>query len=192
LSWSLFVSAFTFIFLAALPGRTTFLMLFMASRGQAFAVFVGAALAFGVQSIISVALGNVFAFLPPWGIHIGVGLILIYFAVHFWRDSQKKEELNAKVIKNSNPIRSTFILIFAAEWGDVSQLAIASFSARNPERLTVLLSAAIALWLIAGMAVIVGSNMRRAINPSHVQKIAAIGFFVAGFYLLISGIWGLI
>jgi len=188
MNWPLLISAFTFIFLAALPGRTTFFMLLMAARVKPWVVFRGAALAFAVQSVISVALGNLFSFLPARAIQLGVGLLFFYFAYHFWRDGRRVEAPDSRLPTNS--VRSVFLLIFAAEWGDVSQVAIASFSARHPEKLiTVFLSSVAALWLIAGLAIGVGTHVGRASNPALIQRLAAVGFAMTGIYLVMRALF---
>lgn len=184
MSWPLFIEAFVFIFLAALPGRTTFLMLIMAARWSAWQAFIGAALAFGIQSVISVALGSLFSLLTTAAIQSVVALLFIYFSIRFWHDSRKQVTLKSS--STSTQIRSSFLLVFAAEWGDVSQLAIASFSAKNHEPFTVWISATLALWLIAALAILVGRNLHRAVSPVYVQKIAAIGFAITGIYILVS------
>jgi putative Ca2+/H+ antiporter (TMEM165/GDT1 family) len=71
-------------------------------------------------------------------------------------------------------------MIFAAEWGDVSQVAIASFAANHPEPWTVLLSAFLALWSIALLAIGLGARMTRIVRPQKIQKAAAVFFAAAG------------
>ena len=186
--YTLLFGAFSFIFLAALPGRTTFLMLLMATRSGPWSVFFGASLAFIVQSAISVALGHVISFLPPRVIQFCSGLLLIYFSIHFWRDS--KQDLQSESLKlnsksKSNTIRSSFLIIFMAEWGDVSQVAIASFSARAKDAITVFMSAVSALCFIAALAVFIGSRGSRVFKHPAIQKFAAIGFAFSGAYLLV-------
>jgi putative Ca2+/H+ antiporter (TMEM165/GDT1 family) len=192
MNWYLFVSAFTFIFLAAFPGRTTFLMLMMAARGRPLTIFLGALLAFFIQSLISVGMGHFLAFLPPWGIQMAAGILFIYFAFRFWHESSRRID-DAAHPQNQNSFWSAFLVIFIGEWGDVSQVAIASFSARNQQaNFTVFLSAVFALWGIAGIAVLVGSRLGRVFKQAHIQKVAAVGFAITGLYLILragSLIW---
>jgi putative Ca2+/H+ antiporter (TMEM165/GDT1 family) len=147
-------------------------------------------LAFAVQGAISVALGNVFAFLPPRVIQMGVGFLLLLFAVHFWRESKRKLDMETTLPTNANSLRLAFTVVFLAEWGDVSQLAIASYSAQHQERFTIFISAALALWLIAALAVFVGSRLHRMVSTTRIQRFAAYGFVVAGLYLAARGLWG--
>ena len=193
MTWTVFASTFPLVFLASLPGRTTFVMLMLGARQRPLGIFLGAALAFLCQTIISVLLGRVLAHLPqPW-FQRGVGLLFLYFSFRFWREGSRPEGKEQIIGQRNRPhlyevIRSAFILIFAAEWGDVSQVAIASLSARNSERLTVFCSSLLALWLIAALAVFIGSHIHRVIRPVLVQKLASIVFAGTGLYLLIKSL----
>jgi putative Ca2+/H+ antiporter (TMEM165/GDT1 family) len=185
MNWPLVWSAFAFIFLAALPGRTTFVLLLMGASGRLKPIFIGAALAFFAQSLISVSMGHFLAFLPAWVIQIGAGILFLYFSFHFWKESKK-------VISVSNSaqisIRSAFLIVFSAEWGDVSQLAIASFSARNQQSVALVFGVAVfALWLITGLALAVGKHARKVFSQNHIQKFAAVGFALTGIYLILRG-----
>jgi putative Ca2+/H+ antiporter (TMEM165/GDT1 family) len=180
----LFFSTFVFIFLASLPGRTTFLMILMAARARPWSLFFGAILAFGAQSLISVMLGSVIALFPAALIHFFVALLFFFFSYHFWRTSQKANSLENEELLGANTIRTAFLVIFAGEWGDVSQVAIASISARSTEKMLVFLSALTALWSITAFAVLVGSRLGKVVNPTLIQKVAAVGFALVGAYLL--------
>jgi putative Ca2+/H+ antiporter (TMEM165/GDT1 family) len=185
MNWYLFASAFTFIFLASFPGRTTFLMLMMAARDRPLLVFFGALIAFFLQSFISVSMGRFLAFLPQWSIQSGAGILFIYFAFRFWRESNQGVEDTVR-IQSRNSIWSSFLVIFIGEWGDVSQVAIASFSARNQQAsFTIFSSAVLALWVISGVAVWVGSRLGKVFKQAHIQKVAAVGFAITGLYLIL-------
>jgi putative Ca2+/H+ antiporter (TMEM165/GDT1 family) len=49
---------------------------------------------------------------------------------------------------------TTFAVIFIAEWGDITQILIANFTARYDAPLEVGIAAAVALWSVAGLAVV--------------------------------------
>lgn len=185
MNWSLLLSAFSFIFFAALPGRTTFLMILMAAKRRPWALFWGAVLAFAAQSVISVGMGTLFSSFKPWVIQFSAGVLFLYFAVKFWRESRHAGHLDHEDAGAENSLRATFLIIFAAEWGDVSQVAIASFSARHLERGIVLVSALAALWTIVVVAIVLGTSLAKVIRPSKIQLAAAVGFAVTGSYLII-------
>ena len=184
MTFSLFISSFVFIFLASLPGRTTFLMLMLAAKGNPWVVAGGSALAFAAQSLISVALGTLLAFFSPILVQFLAGTLFLYFALLFWRDSKRKTQTDPSLREKTHSIGSIFLLVFAAEWGDVSQVAIASLSAQSNERTTIFLSAIFALWLIVGIAVIAGIQMGRFTHPKKIQILAAGAFFATGIFMV--------
>lgn len=173
--------------MAALPGRTTFVLILLTARTQLRPLFFGAAAAFAAQAVISVALGNLLSFLPPWFVQIATGLLFLYFANSFRRDAQADTLDNSLPQNMPHPFRTVFMIIFAAEWGDVSQVAIASFSADHHEPWTVLLSAIVALWAITLLAIGVGVRLNRIVNPRKIQNWAAIFFAGVGLLLVIRG-----
>jgi putative Ca2+/H+ antiporter (TMEM165/GDT1 family) len=188
---SLFAQAFPFIFIAALPGRTTFVMLVMAARGRPWGIFWGAALAFAAQSLISVMLGTVLSLLPQGWVQLGAGLLFLGFAFLFWKESRRTLRLEVDPAGGKTfwtVARSAFLLVFAAEWGDVSQVAIASFtSSHSSQAVVVFVSAVLALWVIAGMAVTAGFHLKKALRPAQIQKAASLVFTAIGIYLIVSG-----
>ena len=60
-----FATVFSVIFLAELPDKTALAALVLATRLRPFPVFLGAALALSVQSLVAVVAGSLLSALPP-------------------------------------------------------------------------------------------------------------------------------
>ena len=76
-------------------------------------------------------------------------------------------------------------MIFVAEWGDITQLATASFAARyKHDIVTVSLAALLALWAATGITVLVGSHLHHWISPRALKRVSAVVFALVGFYLI--------
>jgi putative Ca2+/H+ antiporter (TMEM165/GDT1 family) len=73
-------------------------------------------------------------------------------------------------------------VLFAAEWGDASQLATAGLTARYGHPLAVGVGAFLSLISVAAVAVLIGHKVRSRIRPYLVQRIA--GFAFTGFTAL--------
>ena len=73
---------------------------------------------------------------------------------------------------------ASFAVVFAAEWGDASQLATAGLVARYGQPIAVGLAAFIALVAVAWLATVVGVAIRRRF-PLHLIQRAAGGLFAA-------------
>ena len=189
---SLFLSTFVLIFVAELPDKTAFATLFLATCHNPFAVFLGAALAFVIQSFVAVCFGSLLSFFQPQVIHIISGLLFLVFAVMMWRrevpDVQDTSEceLQPSAAQFSKSFSTAFMTIFVAEWGDLTQLATATLAVKYHQPLVIFTSATLALWAVTAIGVIIGNRAKDLINPLMLQKTAAGAFGVVGLGLLFN------
>src|SRR5215831_5997541 len=96
ISPGLFVTVFGVIFLAELPDKTALAALILATRHRALPVFLGAALALTLQSVIAVAAGSLLARLPTQIVHVGSGLVFIGCALPMWFRKRADEEVGVE------------------------------------------------------------------------------------------------
>ena len=180
--------------MAELPDKTAFATFLMATRGRAAAIFTGVAAAFLVQSLIAVIGGNLVGLLPEKWVHIAAGLLFIGFAAHTWFFHDKEEagtehetpRVSARV-KFLSAAWKSFVVIFIAEWGDMTQLATASLAARyHAYPVTVFLSATLALWLVTAIAIVAGKKAGHVIHVDILKKAGTALFFCVGIYFLAS------
>ncbi len=74
----------------------------------------------------------------------------------------------------------TFMLIFMAEMGDKTQLAILSSTAGTKSLISVFIGAVLALTLSSLLAVLFGTAINKLINPRYFQIGAGTLFIVMG------------
>jgi Ca2+/H+ antiporter, TMEM165/GDT1 family len=160
-------------------------LIVLSASGKASRIFWGAALAFLLQAILSVLAGDLLKFVPKSFVEIGAGLLFLYFAGKFWKEAHMP--IQTIDLNNSQSIKSVFAIIFMAELGDVSQLAIAASVPQASSKLLVFVVAVAALWLITALALILGRRAGHFINPKRMQKIASFAFCCIGGYLLYRG-----
>jgi putative Ca2+/H+ antiporter (TMEM165/GDT1 family) len=75
---------------------------------------------------------------------------------------------------------STFALLFVAELGDKTQLAVISITAKHRMPLAVFAGAALALAAVTGLGVLGGDLLTRFIPEAILRKVAAVLFMVMG------------
>jgi putative Ca2+/H+ antiporter (TMEM165/GDT1 family) len=192
MNWPLFFSTFSLIFIAELPDKTAFATLLMATRGRPLAIFLGVASAFVIQSIVAVSFGSLIGMLPERWVHLGAGLMFIGFAYHTWfhhdEEEAKTEEETPTISGRTKFFKSAwkaFLVIFIAEWGDLTQLATASIAAHYHEALlTILLAATLALWSVTAIAIFVGHKVKHVIHATVLKKISTVVFVLVGFYFI--------
>ena len=79
---------------------------------------------------------------------------------------------------------STFGVVFLAELGDKTQLAVLGMAAGGKSKAVVFAGAALALVAASGLAVLVGDGLSRVIRPVWLERFAGVLFLVLGaFYL---------
>ena len=74
----------------------------------------------------------------------------------------------------------TFALLFAAELGDKTQLAVISMTAKHSRPLPVFMGAVLALGLVTALGVLFGESLTRLIPASLLRRIAASLFVAMG------------
>lgn len=189
MDFRLFSTTFALIFVSELPDKTAFASLLLATRHHPFAVFLGAAGAFVIQSAVAVACGSIVGLLPERVIHTGSGLLFLVLAFFMWRRHAESEE-SARSEEDGNfrrAVATSFVTIFIAEWGDLTQIATATFAAKYHAPGTIFAAATLALWAVTGLGVILGRLARHAVQPAVLQRVAAAAMAAVGIYLLVAG-----
>lgn len=187
--WTLFFSTFMLIVLAELPDKTAVAIVILASRHHPIAVFTGVCLAFVIQNIVAVLCGSLLSLLPAYIVHTGSGIVFLIFAFLMWFRRRDNEENKRSQTQGDlwKIFWTSFVVIFIAEWGDLTQLAAATLVAKTHKPLTIFISATLALWSTTALGVWIGHHAKKSISPPLLQKIAAVAFGIAG-VLLLSGL----
>jgi len=191
ISPGLFATVFGVIFLAELPDKTAIAALILATRHRALPVFLGASFALTLQSVIAVAAGSLLARLPSPIVHAGSGALFIGCALVMWFRKHTDEERTNNTEGRAgfwSALWTVFIVVFVAEWGDLTQIGTAGLQAKFHAWLTILLASSLALWSVAALAEIVGNRAGRLLDPKVTQRVAAIAFVIIG-VLLASGLF---
>jgi len=183
------LTAFAVVLAVELPDKTLVATLVLTTRYRAWPVFVGVCVAFLVQCVIAVSFGSVLTLLPE---RITAGVVTVLFAVGAFM--LLREGFGAEEDSEQDAARSgsgevsfrraaltSFGVLFAAEWGDASQLATAGLTAHYGQPVAVGIGAWLALVAVAGIAVLIGRKIRARVRPQLIQRIA--GFVFAAFAL---------
>ena len=187
-TFAIISSVFGVIFVAELPDKTALAALVLATRHKALPVFLGAALALTVQSLVAIGAGELLSLLPQRPVHVGAGILFLITSVFMWR--RKGEEEDAAADRIGAPLgfwRTAWLVfgvVFIAEWGDLTQLATAALAARYAAPVPVFIGATTALWAVVAIAVLVGSRAGKLLAPRVTQRVAAVVFAGVGVALV--------
>jgi Ca2+/H+ antiporter, TMEM165/GDT1 family len=173
------VTSFLAVLPAELPDKTILACLILSSRYRPGLVFAGAAAAFAAQVVLAVAAGGAISLLPHRVVEslaaaaFGVGAVLL------WRHTGEKEDEDDAgrdgVRDGVWPVVGTsFAVVFLAEFGDLTQFMTVSLAARYHDPLAVGVGALLALWVAAGLAIVVGWRLLQLIPVRWLTRVAAL------------------
>ena len=178
--------AFGTIFLVELPDKTFIAALVLSTRFRPLAVWVGVGLAFAVQTGVAVTAGALATLLPDTLIQTVALLIFLAGAFVLVRtapgadasEKEQEEEYAAKAGAGGSTsfvkaAAASFLILFAAEWGDLSQLLTISLVTKYEDHLSVFLGAWAALLTVSGLAVLAGRVLLRYLRLSVLHYVGA-------------------
>ena len=176
--------AFGAIFVVELPDKTFIATLVMSTKMRPLFVWIGVGLAVLVQTGIAVGLGKAASFLPEQLIHTVAALMFAIGAVILVREArsadadeaEQEAEYAAKADATAHGFKvvvTSFLVLFAAEWGDLSQLLTISLVAKYDDPVSVFLGAWGALLAVSGLAVIVGRVLLQHVRLSVLHYVGA-------------------
>ena len=187
------LAVFPVVFLGELPDKTMFASLVLSSRGRALFVWIGAAGAFLVHVVIAVTVGvGLFRVLPHRAVDGLVAVLFLAGAVLALLESRKVEEEAVEIATESEGrvVMTAFVVIFLAEWGDLTQILTANLAAHYHSALSVGIGSVLALWTVAAIAVVGGQSLLRFIKVATLRRITAVVLFGLAVFSGIAAIRG--
>jgi putative Ca2+/H+ antiporter (TMEM165/GDT1 family) len=178
---SVIAAAFILVLPIELPDKTFFATLVLATRFKPLPVFIGVGLAFAVQSLIAVTAGGLLTLLPDAVVSAVVAVLFLVGALILWRSirsgAEEEEDIEAPPHPSFLKAASiSFGVLFAAEWGDLSQLATAGLAARYDDPISVFIGSWLALLVVSALGVFVGKKAADRLPIRTIRIVAAVLF----------------
>ncbi len=183
------LTVFALILPAELPDKTMVATLVLSTRFRPLPVWLGVCAGFAVQSGVAVAAGGLVSLLPERLVHAVTAVLFAVGAVILARETaeavaEEEREINAELA--DAPARASFrrafvtsfAVLFAAEWGDLSQILTANFAAKYGDPVAVFVGSWTALAVVAAAAVLGGRALLRVVPLGWVRRLAAVLFAV--------------
>lgn len=209
-----FFVTFGLVFLAELPDKTAIATLVLSSRYKGQWVFVGVAAAFVIQVIIAVVAGTFLAKLPQRPVEIAVSIVFLLSAILLWRESMKQSadseeeeeaeftaELDERVESEDASVGGngatkgfvkvagmSFMIVFIAEFLDLTQIMTANLAIKYQSPLAVGLGAFLALCSVSALAIIGGKALLKVLPLKMITRGASILLFCLAIYSLYEAI----
>lgn len=179
------VTTFVPLLLLELPDKTFIATLVLATRFPPVLAWLGVGLAFLVQCVVAVTAGGLLSRLPDRPVAAAAGVLFASGAFVLWsgasradqEEAEAEEEYSHKVSGGAHGLRAvgtSFLVIFLAEWGDLSQLFTAGLAARSGQPVSVFIGAWSALLIVSGLAALLGRALLARMRLSTVRRSGAV------------------
>jgi putative Ca2+/H+ antiporter (TMEM165/GDT1 family) len=166
-----------------LPDKTFIATLVLATRYRPLAVWVGVGLAFLVQTVVAVTAGGLIAQLPRRPVEVVAALLFAVGGFMLVRgasradaeEAQTEEEFAGKV-KNGDTtglraVGASFVVLFVAEWGDLSQLLTAGLVVRTKDPVSVFVGAWVGLLLVSALGAALGRVLLGRVRLATIRRV---------------------
>jgi putative Ca2+/H+ antiporter (TMEM165/GDT1 family) len=178
------VQTFALILPVELPDKTFVAALVLSARYRPWPVWLGVAAAFFVQTLVAVTAGQLATLLPQWvlltitTVIFGLGAVVLLRTARGAEAGEQEQEAEyaekaATARTGWRAVGASFVVLFAAEWGDLSQLLTKSQVARTSDPVSVFIGAWSALVLISGLAVFMGRLLLRYLKLEVLHYVGA-------------------
>lgn len=175
------VGAFLLVFLAEFGDKSQLVCMTLSARYRAFPVLLGAIVAFAVLNLLAVAVGSVAATWFPREVVLSVvALLFLWFGVQSFM-TQEDDEDETKALSLKSVFLSALVMIFLAELGDKTQLAVMGLASAEPP-VPVWLGATLALAMTSAVGVIAGRALMRYISVIWLHRVSGLLFIAFGVY----------
>lgn len=182
MSVAIALTAFLLIFPIELPDKTFIATLVLSTRYQPLPVWVGVVSAFAVQTIVAVTLGGLLGQLPRTPVEIFAGLMFLVGGLILIRgagkadtdeaETEHKFETKAKAgIHGWQVVGTSFLVLFVAEWGDLSQLLTAGLVVKYQDPLSVGVGAFLALATVSALGAVLGRALLKRIRLATIRRV---------------------
>ncbi|HKR72192.1 MAG TPA: TMEM165/GDT1 family protein [Streptosporangiaceae bacterium] len=179
---------------AELPDKSALASLMLGSRYRPIYVFAGVAAAFAVHVALALVAGGLLALLPHRVLSAIVAVLFGAGAV-FLVVGRREDDAVDKATADTPPTflrvaTTSFLVVFIGEFGDLTQIVIVNLAARYHDPLAVGVGAVIALWAVAGLAIVGGRGLLRLVPIRLITLAGAAVMAVLAVISLISAIRG--
>jgi putative Ca2+/H+ antiporter (TMEM165/GDT1 family) len=199
MDWGALMSAFGLVFVAELGDKTQLAVVTQTCKHRTpWAVFAGASAALIVVTALGAVGGQMLGRLVPDGVlRILAALAFVVMGMLVAREAHRagngpstleacKDPEDAQTECTSisawdwKAFSSTFGLLFLAELGDKTQLAVLSLSSQHGDVWPVFAGGALALTLVTALGVVGGQGLRRLVPERVLLWASAVAFIVMG------------
>jgi Ca2+/H+ antiporter, TMEM165/GDT1 family len=182
MSFAIAATAFALILPIELPDKTFIATLVLATRYKPLLVWIGVSAAFLVQTVVAVTLGAFIGRLPRTPVEIFAGLMFMVGGLILIRGAGKADAAEAESehgfeakatagIHGWQVVGTSFLVLFIAEWGDLSQLLTAGLVLKYEDPVSVGIGAFLALVAVSALGAVLGRTLLKRIRLVTLRRV---------------------
>lgn len=177
-------ATFLLIALAEIGDKSQLVCMTLAARHRGPPVVLGAVAAFALLNLLAVLFGAaVAAWLPEWVVTLAVAVLFAFFGISALRYTAEEDGDDIEEKPGHGIFATTFLMIFVAEFGDKTQIAVAGMGSTADATAT-WVGATLALTATSLLAVLAGRRWLKRLPLGWIHRISG------GFFLLLATLAG--
>ncbi|MDP3539867.1 MAG: TMEM165/GDT1 family protein [Azonexus sp.] len=171
-------ATFLLIALAEFGDKSQLVCMTLAARHRGLPVILGAIAAFAVLNLLAVLFGAALAaWLPEWVITLAVAVLFAVFGISALRYQEEAEDEEIEEKPGHGIFATTFLMIFLAEFGDKTQIAVAGMGSTADATAT-WVGATLALATTSLLGVFAGRRWLKRLPLQWIHRISGIFFLL--------------
>jgi Ca2+/H+ antiporter, TMEM165/GDT1 family len=175
-------TTFLLVAFAEIGDKSQLVCMTLAARHRGLPVVIGAVAAFAVLNLLAVLFGAaVAAWLPEWMVTLAVAALFAGFGISALRYSDEDGDEDIEEKPGHGIVATTFLLIFLAEFGDKTQIAVAGLGSTS-EPSAVWAGATVALALTSILGVVAGRKLLNRLPLKWIHRISGVFFLLLAIF----------
>ena len=171
-------ATFLLIALAEIGDKSQLVCMSLAARHRGLPVILGAVAAFAFLNLLAVLFGAaIAAWLPEWVVTAAVAMLFGFFGISALRFEEESDDENIEEKPGHGIFATTFLMIFLAEFGDKTQIAVAGLGSTANATAT-WVGATLALTCTSILGVVAGRRWLNRLPLHWIHRISGVFFLL--------------
>lgn len=171
-------ATFLLIALAEIGDKSQLVCMTLAARHRGTPVVLGAVAAFAILNLLAVLFGAaVAAWLPEWLVTLAVAMLFAFFGISALRFEAEDDGEDIEEKPGHGIFATTFLMIFLAEFGDKTQIAVAGMGS-SADTTATWAGATLALTTTSLLAVLAGRHWLKRLPLHWIHRVSGMFFLL--------------
>ncbi|MBU1365937.1 MAG: TMEM165/GDT1 family protein [Gammaproteobacteria bacterium] len=178
-------ATFLLIALAEIGDKSQLVCMTLAARHRGLPVVLGAVAAFAFLNLLAVLFGAaIAAWLPEWVVTAAVAALFGFFGISSLRFEEEEDDEDIAEKPGHGIFATTFLMIFLAEFGDKTQIAVAGLGS-TADAMATWVGATLALACTSILGVVAGRRWLNRLPLHWIHRISGVFFLLLALFAVL-------